>query len=96
MPSESWKPRSRRAQTPCLIPVSARKQLFDLSDEMATRVNVQFYSDTSDALLKGTTRMSGGMSLRTYTGYELLVPVSQTGYGGEQPGPLNVVTVLTP
>ena len=33
-------------------PVSARKQLFDLSDDMATRVNVQFYSDTPDALLK--------------------------------------------
>ena len=35
-----------------LIPVSARKQLFDLSDDMATRINVQFYSDTTDALLK--------------------------------------------
>ena len=35
-----------------LIPVSARKHLFDLSDDMATRVNVQFYSDTPDALLK--------------------------------------------
>ena len=35
-----------------LIPVSARKQLFDLSDDMATRVNIQFYSDTPDALLK--------------------------------------------
>ena len=35
-----------------LIPVSARKQLFDLSDDMATRVSVQFYSDTPDALLK--------------------------------------------
>ena len=35
-----------------LIPVSARRQLFDLSDEMATRVNVQFYSNTPDALLK--------------------------------------------
>ena len=35
-----------------LIPVSARKQLFELSDDMATRVNVQFYSDTLDALLK--------------------------------------------
>ena len=35
-----------------LIPVSDRKQLFDLSDDMATRVNVQFYSDTPDALLK--------------------------------------------
>ena len=35
-----------------LIPVSARKQLFDLSDDMATRINVQFYSDSPDALLK--------------------------------------------
>jgi len=35
-----------------LVPVSARRQLFDLSDDMATRVNVQFYSDASDALLK--------------------------------------------
>ena len=35
-----------------LIPVSARRQLFELSDEMATRVNMQFYSDSPDALLK--------------------------------------------
>ena len=35
-----------------LIPVSARKQLFELSDDMATRINTQFYSDTPDALLK--------------------------------------------
>lgn len=35
-----------------LIPISARKQLFDLSDDMATRVNVQFYSDITDGLLK--------------------------------------------
>ena len=35
-----------------LMPVSARKQLFELSDEMATRTNIQFYSDPSDALLK--------------------------------------------
>ena len=35
-----------------LIPISARKQLFDLSDDMATKVNVQFYSDITDALLK--------------------------------------------
>jgi len=35
-----------------LMPVSARKQLFDLSDDMATKVNIQFYSDTQDALLK--------------------------------------------
>ena len=35
-----------------LIPVSARRQLIELSDDMATRVNVQFYSDATDALLK--------------------------------------------
>ena len=32
-----------------LMPVSARRALLDLSDDMATKVNVQFYSD---ALLK--------------------------------------------
>ena len=35
-----------------LMPVSARRALLDLSDDMATRVNVQFYSDAPDALLK--------------------------------------------
>ena len=35
-----------------LMPVSARKQLFELSDNMATRINIQFYSDAADALLK--------------------------------------------
>lgn len=35
-----------------LMPVSARKQLFDLSDDMATRINIQFYSDAQDALFK--------------------------------------------
>jgi len=35
-----------------LMPVSARKQLFDLSDEMATKVDIQFYSDAREALIK--------------------------------------------
>jgi len=35
-----------------LIPVSARKQLFELSDDMATRLNIQFYADPREALLK--------------------------------------------
>ena len=35
-----------------LVPVSARRQLFDLSDDMATKVNLQFYADAPDALLK--------------------------------------------
>lgn len=35
-----------------LIPVSARKQLFDLSDDMATKLNIQFYADPREALIK--------------------------------------------
>jgi len=36
-----------------LIPVGCRRRLFDLSDEMATKVDIQFYRDAKDALLKG-------------------------------------------
>jgi ATP-dependent Lon protease len=35
-----------------LVPVSSRKQLFELPDEMATKIDIQFYSDVRDALLK--------------------------------------------
>ena len=35
-----------------LMPVSARRALFALSDDMATRIAVQFYADTPDALWK--------------------------------------------
>ena len=35
-----------------LLPVSCRRQLFDLSDEMATKLDVEFYQDGRDALLK--------------------------------------------
>jgi len=35
-----------------LMPVSCRRQLFDLSDDMATKIDIQFYSDTRDTLLK--------------------------------------------
>jgi ATP-dependent Lon protease len=35
-----------------LMPVTARKQLIELPDELATRVAVIFYSDARDALLK--------------------------------------------
>jgi ATP-dependent Lon protease len=38
--------------TAILMPVTSRKQLYDLSDDMATKVDVQFYSDARDALLK--------------------------------------------
>jgi ATP-dependent Lon protease len=35
-----------------LIPVSARKQLMDLSDDMATKINVLFYNDVREAFIK--------------------------------------------
>lgn len=35
-----------------LMPVSARKQLVDLSDEMATKVNVLFYGEVREAFVK--------------------------------------------
>lgn len=35
-----------------LVPVSARKQLNDLPDEMATKVTIFYYADSKDALLK--------------------------------------------
>lgn len=35
-----------------LLPVSCRRQLFELSDEMATRLDIEFYQDARDALLK--------------------------------------------
>ena len=35
-----------------LLPVSSRKQLIELDDDIATRVTVVFYSDARDALLK--------------------------------------------
>jgi ATP-dependent Lon protease len=41
-----------KGATALLMPVSSRKQLFDLSDDMATKIDVQFYSDARDALLK--------------------------------------------
>jgi len=41
-----------KGATALLIPVTCRRQLLDLSDEMATKVDIQFYSDGRDALLK--------------------------------------------
>ena len=43
-----------------LVPVSARRHLFDLSDDMATRVNLQFYGDARDALFKACWNSRGG------------------------------------
>ena len=41
-----------KGATALLMPVSCRRQLVELSDDMATRIDIQFYSDASDALLK--------------------------------------------
>ena len=41
-----------KGATSLLMPVACRRQLFDLSDEMATKIDIQFYSDAWDALLK--------------------------------------------
>ncbi len=35
-----------------LLPVSSRRHLFDLSDAMATKVDIEFYQDGRDALMK--------------------------------------------
>lgn len=41
-----------KGATSLLMPVSCRRQLVDLSDDMATKVDIQFYSDARDALIK--------------------------------------------
>lgn len=39
------------AQT-LLMPITSRKQLFDLSDDRATKIDIQYYSDPREALVK--------------------------------------------
>jgi len=41
-----------KGATAMLMPVTSRRQLFDLSDDMATKIDIQFYSDAKDVLLK--------------------------------------------
>jgi len=41
-----------KGATALLMPVSCRRQIFDLSDEMATKIDIQFYSEARDALVK--------------------------------------------
>lgn len=41
-----------KGATALLMPVSCRRQLFNLSDDMATKIDIQFYSDVRDALVK--------------------------------------------
>ncbi|MFO7852009.1 MAG: BREX system Lon protease-like protein BrxL, partial [Bacteroidales bacterium] len=41
-----------KGATTLLIPVNARKQLNDLSDEMITKISIQYYTDLRDCLVK--------------------------------------------
>ncbi len=41
-----------KGATVLLMPVACRRHLLDLSDDMATKVDIQFYADARDALLK--------------------------------------------
>jgi len=41
-----------KGATALVMPVACRRQLLDLSDDMATRIDIQFYADAKDALLK--------------------------------------------
>jgi len=41
-----------KGATTLLIPISARKQLNDLSDDMATRISVLYYAEAREALIK--------------------------------------------
>jgi ATP-dependent Lon protease len=41
-----------KGATTILIPLNARKQLNDLSDDMITKINIQYYSDLRDCLIK--------------------------------------------
>ncbi|MDR0583233.1 MAG: hypothetical protein LBG57_02640, partial [Treponema sp.] len=41
-----------KGATVILVPVNCRRQLIDLSDDIALKVNIQYYSDARDALLK--------------------------------------------
>ena len=41
----------KQAQT-LLMPVAARRQLNDLPDELWTRISIEFYKDSADAVFK--------------------------------------------
>jgi ATP-dependent Lon protease len=41
----------KRATT-LLLPISARKPLFELPDDLATKINIEFYADAPDAVFK--------------------------------------------
>ena len=56
----------KQAQT-LLMPVSARRQLNELPDDLWTRISIEFYKDAADAVFKALVellqRWPGGASL---------------------------------
>lgn len=44
-----------KGATTLLIPVSARKQMNELSDDMVTKINIQYFTEGKDALIKAIT-----------------------------------------
>lgn len=50
------------------MPVTTRKQLFELPDVIATRVTIIFYSDARDALLKALNEKSSLVNLQRERG----------------------------
>lgn len=41
-----------KGATTLLIPLNSRKQLNELSDDMITKINIQYYTDLKDCLVK--------------------------------------------
>jgi ATP-dependent Lon protease len=41
-----------KGATAILVPINARKQLNDLSDDMITKISILYYNDLKDCLLK--------------------------------------------
>jgi ATP-dependent Lon protease len=38
-----------------IMPISSGKKLFDFSDDMATKISIEFYANPADACLKAIT-----------------------------------------
>jgi predicted ATP-dependent Lon-type protease len=43
---------ARKQASVLLMPVAARRQLNDLPDELWTKINIEFYSESADAFFK--------------------------------------------
>ena len=50
-----------------LLPVNCRRQLFDLSDDMATKLDIEFYQDAGDALSEALANESRHLPTNLFT-----------------------------